>query len=111
MVMKFYSLEFKADAVALYLSGPDLTLAGVAEDLGVGRGALRDWIRARRGEDATTTSTVKEQTAVSEPSRGRAEGRDSGPAHRTEDGAQGERDARPGTRRPAEGRRSFPSPG
>ena len=33
MVMKFYSPEFKADAVALYLSDPDLTLAGVAEDL------------------------------------------------------------------------------
>ncbi|MET7666362.1 transposase, partial [Streptomyces sp. NPDC005463] len=35
MVMKFYSAEFKADAVALYQSDPDLTMAQVARDLGV----------------------------------------------------------------------------
>ena len=74
MVMKFYSPEFKADAVALYLSDPDLTLAGVANDLGVSRGTLRDWVRAdaaRRGarNTITTTSKTKEPTAVSEPSR------------------------------------------
>ncbi|WP_425824739.1 transposase [Streptomyces fractus] len=72
MVMKFYSPEFKADAVALYLSDPGLTLAGVAEGLGVSRGTLRDWVRAersRQGEDSTTTSKTREPTAVSEPSR------------------------------------------
>ncbi|MGW2370536.1 transposase [Streptomyces sp. NPDC001667] len=69
MVMKFYSPEFKADAVALCLSDPDLTLAGAAKDLGISRGTLRDWIRTHRGEHGTTTSTIKEPTAVSEPSR------------------------------------------
>jgi len=75
MVMKFYSPEFKADAVALYLSDPDLTLAGVAEDLGVSRGTLRDWVRAERshqGELGTTMSTTrktKEPATVSEPTR------------------------------------------
>ncbi len=69
MVMKFYSPEFKADAVALYLSDPDLTLAGAAKGLGISRGTLRDWIGAHRGERSSTTSTIKEPTAVSEPSR------------------------------------------
>ncbi len=35
MAMKSYPPEFKADAVALYLSDPGRTLASVAEDLGI----------------------------------------------------------------------------
>jgi transposase len=73
MVMKFYSPEFKADAVALYLSDAGYTLAGVAQDLGVSRGTLRDWVRAERarhgGEDSMNTRTMKEPAAVSEPTR------------------------------------------
>lgn len=73
MVMKFYSPEFKADAVALYLSDPDLTLAGVAEDLGVSRGTLRDWVRAERsghgGTGTSRTSKTKEPATVKEPTR------------------------------------------
>ncbi|WP_406729492.1 transposase [Streptomyces sp. GD-15H] len=60
MVMKVYSPEFKADAVALYLSDPDHTYEGVGKDLGVSRETLRNWVRAHRarsGEDPATTST------------------------------------------------------
>ena len=43
MVMKVYSAEFKADAVALYLSDPKNTFEGVGKDLGISRETLRNW--------------------------------------------------------------------
>lgn len=46
MVMKVYSPEFKADAVALYLSEPSHTLEGVGKDLGISRETLHNWVRA-----------------------------------------------------------------
>src|SRR5215472_11930413 len=46
MVMKSYSPEFKADAVALYLARPEATLDTVAADLGVSRETLRGWVAA-----------------------------------------------------------------
>ncbi|MCC5578216.1 IS3 family transposase [Microtetraspora sp. AC03309] len=45
MVMKVYPPEFKADAVALYLSDPARTIASVARDLGISRETLRLWVR------------------------------------------------------------------
>ena len=48
MVMKVYSEEFKADAVALYVSDPGSTYASVAKDLGVNRETLRLWVRQAR---------------------------------------------------------------
>ncbi|MGW1047515.1 transposase [Streptomyces sp. NPDC002547] len=48
MVMKVYSPEFKADAVALFHSDPDLTIAQTARDLGINAETLRNWIRADR---------------------------------------------------------------
>lgn len=45
MAMKSYSAEFKADAVALYLSDPARTIASVARDLGISRETLRLWVR------------------------------------------------------------------
>jgi transposase len=48
MVMKVYSAEFKADAVALYLSDPKSTFEGVGKDLGISRETLRNWVRAER---------------------------------------------------------------
>ncbi len=48
MAMKAYSDEFKADAVALYLSDPTRTYASVAKDLGVNRETLRLWVRQAR---------------------------------------------------------------
>ena len=38
MVIKFYLPEFKADAVALFHSDPDLTIAQTARDLGINGG-------------------------------------------------------------------------
>jgi len=48
VAMKAYSPEFKADAVALYLSDPTRTYASVAKDLGVNRETLRLWVRQAR---------------------------------------------------------------
>ncbi|MEU2915506.1 IS3 family transposase [Streptomyces massasporeus] len=63
MVMKVYSPEFKADAVALYLSDPSHTFEGIGKDLGISRETLRNWVRAERarhgGGSATSTSTEK----------------------------------------------------
>ncbi|MBJ3813161.1 IS3 family transposase [Streptomyces flavofungini] len=49
MGMKQYPAEFKADAVALYRSGPGATIKAVAADLGVDTETLRNWIRAADG--------------------------------------------------------------
>ncbi|MGW6413171.1 transposase [Streptomyces vinaceus] len=61
MVMKVYSPEFKADAVALYLSDPSHTFEGIGKDMGVSRETLRNWVRAERarrgGGSATSTGT------------------------------------------------------
>ena len=66
MVMKHYSAEFKADAVALYRSRPGATIAQIADDLGVNRETLRSWVRAddqRRG--AAGPSVARPQAAGS----------------------------------------------
>lgn len=71
MVMKVYSPEFKADAVALYLSDPRHTFEGIGKDLGISRETLRNWVRAeraRRGESATTSTNTKD-IPVSEATR------------------------------------------
>jgi transposase len=48
VAMKVYSEEFKADAVALYVSDPGSTYASVAKDLGVNRETLRLWVKQAR---------------------------------------------------------------
>jgi len=45
MVNKHYPVEFKAEAVALYRSRPDATIASIADDLGINRETLRSWVR------------------------------------------------------------------
>ncbi|MEO3876581.1 transposase [Nonomuraea sp. B12E4] len=65
MVMKVYTPEFKADAVALYHSDPDLTIAQAARDLGVHSDTLSNWVRAdARGATTGTTSTRKSVTST-----------------------------------------------
>lgn len=59
MVMKVYSPEFKADAVALYHSDPDLTIVQAARDLGINPETLRNWIRADRTRGGSTTNSTK----------------------------------------------------
>lgn len=63
-----YSAEFRADAVALYRSDPELTLSGVARDLGISRQLLRSWVDAAIAADsaqagATTTSTNRKRVS------------------------------------------------
>ncbi|MFE7045757.1 IS3 family transposase [Streptomyces atratus] len=71
MVMKVYSPEFKADAVALYLSDPSHTFEGPGKGLGISRETLRNCVRAeraRRGESGTTSTNTKD-SPVSEATR------------------------------------------
>ncbi|WCE40394.1 transposase [Brevibacterium sp. BDJS002] len=44
MPKKKYSDEFKADAVELYGTHPDMSYTQVAADLGVSRGAIKTWV-------------------------------------------------------------------
>lgn len=67
MAMKSYPPEFKADAVALYLSDPGRTLASVAEDLGISRETLRNWVRQAQADG---TAGAKARGAARKPARG-----------------------------------------
>ena len=68
MVMKHYSPEFKAEAVALYRSRPGVTVAAVARDLGVNTETLRSWIRSEdRQRDGFPAVTADHSAAASVP--------------------------------------------
>jgi transposase len=67
VAMKSYPPEFKADAVALYLSDPGRTLASVAEDLGISRETLRNWVRQAQADG---TAGAKTQGSARKPARG-----------------------------------------
>ncbi|GAU70620.1 transposase [Streptomyces sp. NBRC 110611] len=74
MVMKFYSPEFKVDAVTLYLSDLDLTLAGVAKDLGIrGHAAGLDTGPPRRAQHHHEHDQGADRGERAEPG-GRAQG-------------------------------------
>jgi transposase len=45
MARKSYTDEFRRQAVDLYESTPGATLRGIADDLGISRGTLADWVR------------------------------------------------------------------
>jgi len=53
MARKNYTDAFRRQAVDLYESTPGATLKGVADDLGIARGTLAEWVRAL-GTGATT---------------------------------------------------------
>ena len=44
MARKHYSEEFRREAVDLYELTPGATVRGIAEDLGIVRGTLRQWL-------------------------------------------------------------------
>ncbi|WP_373995419.1 IS3 family transposase [Streptomyces spongiicola] len=67
MVMKVYSPEFKADAVALYLSDPSHTFEGIGKDLGISRETLRNWVRAERARHGGGSTTSTEKNRVDSP--------------------------------------------
>ena len=45
MARKSYTDEFRRRAVDLYESTPGATLRGIADDLGISRGTLADWVK------------------------------------------------------------------
>lgn len=62
MARKNYSEEFRRRAVDLYESTPGATVRGIAEDLGIVRGTLRQWLEAygtgkKTAADGTLTSS------------------------------------------------------
>lgn len=67
MGMKVYSEEFKADAVALYLSDPSRTYASVAKDLGVNRETLRLWVRQARAGQVEAGKPTRRREAEAGP--------------------------------------------
>ena len=56
MARKFYSEEFRRQAVDLYESTAGATFRGIAADLGISRHTLQDWVTSRGGT-ASTVST------------------------------------------------------
>jgi transposase len=53
MARKNYTGEFRRRAVDLYESTPGATLKGIAVDLGISRGALKEWVD-KLGSGTTT---------------------------------------------------------
>ncbi|MFC5833137.1 IS3 family transposase [Nonomuraea insulae] len=68
MAMKSYPPEFKADAVALYLSDPARTYASVARDLGINRETLRLWVKEARADG--TAGGAKKAGPAKKPASG-----------------------------------------
>lgn len=69
MARKHYTDEFRRQAVDLYESTPGATLKGIAEDLGIVRGTLAEWVRAL-GTGTTTASTGSPSTPPGLPPSG-----------------------------------------
>ncbi len=63
MARKNYSEEFRRRAVDLYESTPGATVRGIAEDLGIVRGTLRQWLEAY----GTGKKTAADGTSMSSP--------------------------------------------
>jgi len=66
MARKNYTDEFRQRAVDLYESTPGATLQGIAADLGISRGALKEWVD-RRGSGATTMAPAAASIALGRP--------------------------------------------
>lgn len=65
MARKNYSEEFRQQAVDLYESTPGATLRGIAEDLGIVRGTLRQWLETH----ASGKKTAADGTLTDSPLR------------------------------------------
>jgi transposase len=57
MARKNYTDEFRLRAVDLYESTPGATFKGIAADLGISRGALREWVEKHGSGTATPGKT------------------------------------------------------
>ena len=72
MSRKNYSEEFRRQAVDLYESTPGATVRGIAADLGIVRGTLRQWLDAygtgkKTAVDGTLTSSPLRSNSPSAP--------------------------------------------
>jgi transposase len=61
MARKNYTDEFRRQAVDLYESTPGATLKGIADDLGISRGTLSDWVKPL-GTGSTTAPIISPHT-------------------------------------------------
>ena len=66
MARKSYTNEFRRQAVDLYESTPGATLSGIADDLGISRGTLSDWVKAF-GTGSTTAPISSPATPAGRP--------------------------------------------
>lgn len=66
MARKNYTDEFRQRAVDLYESTPGATLKGIAADLGITRGALREWVEKLGSGSTTAAATVVPASGRSE---------------------------------------------
>lgn len=66
MARKSYTDEFRRQAVDLYESTPGATLRGIADDLGISRGTLSDWVKTF-GTGSTTAPISSPQTPSGRP--------------------------------------------
>ncbi len=66
MARKSYTDEFRRQAVDLYESTPGATLRGIADDLGIARGTLADWVKTF-GTGATTAAISSPRTPTGRP--------------------------------------------
>ena len=68
MARKNYSEEFRQQAVDLYESTPGATLRGIAEDLGIVRGTLRQWLETHgSGKKTAADGTLTDSPLRSAP--------------------------------------------
>ena len=68
MARKNYSEEFRQQAVDLYESTPGATLRGIAEDLGIVWGTLRQWLEIRgSGKKTAADGTLTDSPLRSAP--------------------------------------------
>lgn len=63
MARKNYSEEFRRQAVDLYETTPGATVRAIAEDLGIVRGTLRNWLEVY----GTGKKTAADGTLISSP--------------------------------------------
>ncbi|UEJ82096.1 IS3 family transposase [Brachybacterium halotolerans subsp. kimchii] len=68
MARKHYSEEFRQQAVDLYESTPGATVRGIAEDLGIVRGTLRQWLETHgSGKKTAADGTLTDSPLRSAP--------------------------------------------
>lgn len=71
--LRKYPVEFRERAVRLYFESGDRPIAHVARDLGIGREALRQWVRQAEADAAPQASRVLPRDVQEELARLRKE--------------------------------------